>query len=324
MDSAVYSKILGTGSYVPKNIVTNFDLEEKLDTSDDWITQRTGIKQRHIIDPENESTVIMAREAGLEALRNAGLSPEDLDMIIVATCTPDKVFPSTSCLLQKEFGIRGCAAMDVDAACSGFVYALSTADAYIKSKKAKYILVVGSESMSRLLDWTDRSSCVLFGDGAGACILGPSNEPGIISTHLHADGNHDEILQASYNYHDKAAKSPIDRIHMAGREVFKIAVNTLGSIVTETIDKNGYSYEDIDWLVPHQANIRIIQAMAKKLKMTTDKVIITVDKHANTSGASIPLALHTAVSDGRIKRGDMLLLEAFGAGLTWGSALIKY
>ena len=324
MDSALYSKILGTGSYVPKKVVTNVDLETSLDTTDEWITQRTGIRQRHFIDPNTESTVVMAREAGLEALSNASLSPQDLDMIIVATCTPDKVFPSTACLLQKEFSIRGCAALDVDAACSGFVYALSTADAYIKSKKAKYILVVGSECMSRLLDWNDRSSCVLFGDGAGACVLGPDTKEGIISTHLHADGNYDDILQASYNYYNPNNKAPIDHIHMSGKEVFKLAVNTLGSIVTETIDKNGFTAEDIDWLVPHQTNIRIIQAMAKKLKMTTEKVIITVDKHANTSGASIPLALHEAVSDGRIKRGDLLLLEAFGAGLTWGSALIRY
>ena len=324
MSSELFSRILGTGSYVPQKIVTNFDLEKSLDTTDEWITQRTGIKQRHLIDPQFESTVYMAKQSGQMALDNAGIKASDLDMIIVATCTPDKVFPSTACLLQKEFGIKGCAALDVDAACSGFVYALSTADAYIKSKKAKYILVVGSESMSRLLDWNDRSSCVLFGDGSGAVVVGPDSKAGIISTHLHADGNNDEILQASYNYYNTELKEPIDKIHMAGKEVFKIAVNTLGSIVSETIDKNGFSADEIDWLVPHQANIRIIQAMAKKLKMTTEKVIITVDKHANTSGASIPLALHDAVADGRIKRDDLLLLEAFGAGLTWGSALIRY
>jgi len=295
--------------------MTNADLEKIVDTSDQWITERTGIRKRHIV-AENETTCDLAEHAARNALQAADVKPADIDLIIVATTTPDRVFPSTACLLQNRLGIHnGTAAFDLQAVCTGFVYALGVADKFIRSGSATRALVVGVDSLSRIIDWTDRSTCVLFGDGAGAVIVEASDSPGILSTHLHADGQYNELLQVPEG----------DRyIHMQGNEVFKVAVNTLGRIVDETLRANKLKKDDIDWLVPHQANIRIIAATARKLKMPMDRVVVTVDKHGNTSAASIPLALDTAVRDGRIKRGETLLLEAFGGGFTWGSALLTY
>jgi len=309
-----YSRITGTGSYLPEKVVTNADLEKIVDTTDQWIKDRTGIHKRHIV-AESETTCDLAEKASIQAIDAAGINAEQIDLIIVATTTPDRIFPSTACLLQQRLGIHGCAAFDVQAVCTGFVYALGIADKFIRSGSHKCALVIGGDSLSRIIDWTDRSTCVLFGDGAGAVILEVSTKPGVLSTHLHADGQYNELLQV-----------PADSqyIHMQGNEVFKVAVNTLGRIVDETLAANNLQKKDVDWLVPHQANIRIITATARKLKMPMDRVVVTVDEHGNTSAASIPLALDTAVRDGRIKRGETLLLEAFGGGFTWGSALLKF
>jgi len=321
----IYSKITGTGSYLPEKILTNHDLEKMVDTSDEWITERTGIKKRHIVD-DTQTTCDLAEQAARAAMQAANVSKDDIDLIIVATTTPDRVFPSTACLLQERLDIHGCAAFDIQAVCTGFVYALGVADKFIKTEGAKCALVVGAETLSRVLDWTDRSTCVLFGDGAGAVVLQPSTEPGILSTHLHADGAYKELLTVpagiSENY-DVLSRGEA-KVTMQGNEVFKMAVNTLGRIVDETLAKNKLRKSDINWLVPHQANIRIIAATAKKLKMNMDHVVVTVDEHGNTSAASIPLALDVAVRDGRIQRGETILLEAFGGGFTWGSALLKY
>ena len=305
--------------------MTNADLEEIVDTTDEWITTRTGIKERHIA-AVHESTVDLAEQAARNAMDAAGVTAEDIDLIVVATTTPDQVFPSTACLLQGRLDNHGAAAFDVQAVCTGFVYALGVADKFIKSGTHKTALVVGAETMSRIVDWTDRTTCVLFGDGAGAVVIQASDEPGILSTHLHADGQYRDLLQVqagvAQNYeHVQDGRAFVE---MKGNEVFKMAVNTLGRIVDETLAANDLKKKDIDWLVPHQANIRIINATAKKLKMNMDHVVVTVDKHGNTSGASVPLALDAAVRDGRIQRGDTLLLEAFGGGFTWGSALVKY
>jgi len=310
----IFSRISGTGSYLPERVMTNFDLEKMVDTSDQWITERTGIRKRHIV-AEHENTCDLCEQAARRALAAADLEPQQIDLIIVATTTPDRTFPSTACLLQQRLGIHGPAAFDIQAVCTGFVYALGIADKFIRSGSVKRALVVGADSLSRIIDWTDRTTCVLFGDGAGAVVLEASDEPGILSTHLHADGKYNELLQV-----------PADSqyIHMQGNEVFKVAVNTLGRIVDETLDANNMHKDDIDWLVPHQANIRIIAATARKLKMPMERVVVTVDEHGNTSAASIPLALDTAVRDGRIQRGETLLLEAFGGGFTWGSALMKF
>jgi len=320
-----YSRITGTGSYLPEKVLTNHDLEKMVDTSDEWITDRTGIKKRHIVN-EDQTTCDLAEQAAIAAMQAAGVTKDDIDLIIVATTTPDRVFPSTACLLQERLDIHGCAAFDIQAVCTGFVYALGVADKFVTTGSAKCALVVGAETLSRVLDWTDRSTCVLFGDGAGAVVLQASVEPGILSTHLHADGAYKELLTVpagiSENYQVLARGEA--KVMMQGNEVFKMAVNTLGRIVDETLAKNKLKKSDIDWLVPHQANIRIISATAKKLKMNMDHVVVTVDEHGNTSAASIPLALDVAVRDGRIKRGETLLLEAFGGGFTWGSALLKY
>ena len=321
----IYSRITGTGGYLPENITTNADLEKLVDTSDEWIQDRTGIRQRHIA-AENESTCDLAEHAARNAIEAAGIDTSDIDLIIVATTTPDKIFPSTACLLQQRLDIHGPAAFDIQAVCTGFVYALSIADKFIKSGSAKCALVVGADTLSRIIDWTDRSTCVLFGDGAGAVILRASNEPGILSTHLHADGKYNELLMVPEGISqgfDKV-KDGTAYIHMQGNEVFKVAVNTLGRIVDETLAANKLEKKDIDWLVPHQANTRIISATAKKLKMPMERVVLTVPEHGNTSAASIPLALDVAVKDGRIKAGDTVLLEAFGGGFTWGSALLKF
>ena len=320
-----YSRIIGTGGYLPENVVTNKDLEKIVDTSDQWIRERTGIRQRHIAI-DGETTCDLAEQASLRAMEAAGKKPEDIDLIILATTTPDQVFPSTACLLQSRLGIHGCAAFDIQAVCTGFVYAMGVADNFIKAGSAKCALVVGAETFSRILNWEDRTTCVLFGDGAGAVVLEASDEPGILSTHLHADGDYATMLHVpdgvSKGY-DKVRDSAAF-VEMSGNEVFKMAVNTLGRIVDETLEKNNLQKSDIDWLIPHQANIRIINATARKLRMSTDNVVVTVEDHGNTSAASVPLAFDVAVRDGRIKRGETLLMEAFGGGFTWGSVLVKY
>ncbi len=319
-----YARIIGTGSYLPEKILTNADLEKMVDTSDQWITERTGIKKRHIVD--GETTCDLAEKASRQAIESAGLCNGDIDLIIVATTTPDRIFPSTACLLQDRLDIHGCPAFDVQAVCTGFVYALGLAEMFIKTGKARHALVVGAETLSNIVDWTDRGTCVLFGDGAGAVVLSVSDEPGILSTHLHADGQFKELLTvpAGLSENTEILKSGGAFMEMKGNEVFKVAVNTLGRIVDETLEANNMQKSDVDWLVPHQANIRIITATAKKLNMSMDNVVVTVHEHGNTSAASIPMALDIAVRDGRIKKGETLLLEAFGGGFTWGSALLKY
>jgi 3-oxoacyl-[acyl-carrier-protein] synthase-3 len=320
-----YSRITGTGGYLPEKVLSNHDLEKIMDTSDDWIRDRTGISKRHIAAGD-ETTCDLAEIAATRAMEAAGKSPRQIDLIVVATTTPDRVFPSTACLLQQRLDIHGTAAFDIQAVCTGFVYALGVADKFIKTGAAKCALVVGAETLSRIVNWNDRSTAILFGDGAGAVVLEASDEPGILSTHLHADGAYEHLLSVpsgiSQGYeHVQAGEA---YIQMQGNEVFKMAVNTLGRIVDETLAANNMSKSDVNWLIPHQANIRIIQATAKKLKMDMDHVVVTVDEHGNTSAASVPLALDTAIRDGRIQRGEILLMEAFGGGFTWGSALIRY
>lgn len=321
----LYSRIAGTGGYLPERIMENSELEKMVDTSDEWIKSRTGIHKRHIA-AENETTCDLAEHASRLAMEAASVTTDDIDLIIVATTTPDLVFPSTACLLQERLGVSGSAAFDIQAVCTGFIYALSIADKFIKTGAATKALVVGAETLSNIIDWTDRDTCVLFGDGAGAVVLEASEQPGIISTFLHADGRHKDLLKvpAGISTDYASVRDGTAYLQMQGNEVFKMAVNTLGRIVDETLAANNLDKKDIDWLVPHQANTRIITATAKKLDMSMDKVILTVDQHGNTSAASVPLALDVAVRDGRIQRGDKLLLEAFGGGFTWGSALIDY
>lgn len=318
----IYSRIAGTGSYLPEKVLTNADLEKMVETSDEWIRERTGIHKRHVA-VEGETTLDLAEAAARNALDAAGVTAADIDLVIIATTTPDKIFPSTACLLQKRLGIHGSAAFDVQAVCSGFVYALSIADKFIRTGSAKRALVIGAETLSRITNWQDRTTCVLFGDGAGAVVLEASDKPGILSTHLHADGEYDELLHVPGGVSRGNAGGRMF-MEMQGNEVFKVAVRTLGRIVDETLEANNMQKGDIDWLVPHQANIRIITATAKKLDMSMDKVVVTVHEHGNTSAASIPLALDVAVRDGRIKRGETVLLEAFGGGFTWGSVLLKF
>jgi 3-oxoacyl-[acyl-carrier-protein] synthase-3 len=320
-----YSRIIGTGGYLPEKVLTNHDIEKMVDTSDQWIFERTGIKKRHIA-AENETTCDLAEHAARQAIDAAGINTTDIDLIIVATTTADRVFPSTACLLQQRLGIHGCAAFDIQAVCTGFVYALGVADKFIRSGSHQCALVIGAETLSRIIDWTDRGTCILFGDGAGAVVLNASDEPGILSTHLHADGEYKDLLSTTGGISEGFTNDVDGSVHitMQGNEVFKMAVNTLGRIVDETLAANNMQKSDIDWLVPHQANIRIINATAKKLKMSMDHVVITVQEHGNTSAASVPMALNEAVRDGRIKRGETVLLEAFGGGFTWGSALLKY
>ena len=319
-----YSRVIGTGGYLPEEIRTNEQISETVDTSDNWIYERTGIKSRHIAG-SNETAASMAEIAARQAIEAADCDPETIDLIIVATGTPDHVYPSTGCLLQQRLGIKNAAAFDVQAACSGSIFALSIADQYIKSGAANKVLIVGSEICSRIVDWTDRGTCILFGDGAGAILLGASDEAGVLSTHIHSDGEYKDLL---YCPNPQAAtdnnKHEAGYISMRGNEVFKVAVNTLGRIVDDTLEANNMDKSDIDWLVPHQANIRIIAATAKKLKMSMDQVIVTLENQGNTSSASVLLAFNEGVRDGRIKRNQVVLLEAFGAGFTWGSALIKY
>ena len=316
----MYSKIIGTGHYLPENVVTNYDLEKKIETNHDWIVERTGIHQRYIAS-EGETATSFGANAARSALENAGIAATDIDLIIVATSTPDKVYPSTATLIQAELGNQGAPAFDVTAACSGFIYALSVADNFIKAGSAKRALIIGTEVYSRLLDWNDRATCVLFGDGAAAIVLEASDEPGVLSTHIHSDGRHADLLRVDRPYVDDVDGNPY--VQMKGSEVFKHAVSKLHEIVAETLTQNNIDAEQVDWLIPHQANLRIINATAKKMGLDSSKIIITVDQHANTSAASIPLALDAARRDGRVKEGQLILLEAFGGGFTWGSALIR-
>jgi len=320
--SNTYSRIVGTGSYLPEKVLTNRDLELAVDTTDEWIYTRTGIRQRHIA-ADGEKTSDLALEASRSALHAAGIAAGDLDLIVMATTTPDMVFPSTACLLQAKLGVRNCPAFDVQAVCSGFVYGLSTADSFMRSGQYRNALVVGAEIYSRILDWSDRSTCVLFGDGAGAVVLRRDRTPGILSSHLHADGSYANQLSVPGTVcGGKVSGRPL--LQMDGAGVFKFAVKALDDLVEETLAANGMRKSDIDWLVPHQANIRIIQASAKKLGLSMEKVVVTVDRHANTSAASIPLALDEAARDGRIRAGQHVLLEAVGGGFTWGAVLVKW
>jgi 3-oxoacyl-[acyl-carrier-protein] synthase-3 len=311
-DDLKYSKIIGTGSYLPAKTLTNYDLEKMVDTSHDWIVTRSGIVERHFA-ADDERTSDLALHASRKAIEAAGIQADEIDMIIVATTSPDMPFPSTACILQDKLGIRnGGPAFDMQAVCGGFVFALNTADMYIRGGQAKTVLVVGAEVLSRMLDWNDRTTAVLFGDGAGAVILRASDKPGIVASRLHADGQHRHMLKAD------------PMIVMDGKAVFKFAVNMLSEVVEEVLEEQKMVGTDIDWLVPHQANIRIIEATAKKLGLEMDNVVLTVAQHGNTSAASIPLALDVAVRDGRIKAGQNILMEAIGGGFTWGAILIKW
>lgn len=323
----IYSRIIGTGSHLPKKVVTNHDLEKILDTDDQWIRDRTGIRERRISSAE-EPTTVLAENACRKALEAADVDPGEIDLLVMGTTTPDLIFPSSACLIQKKLGLPDCGAMDVNAACSGFIYALSIADKFIRCGDAKKVLVCGAETLSSLINWNKRETAVIFGDGAGAVVLEASAEPGILSTHIHANGNYADLLNTEVGV-SRGFKGLEDNdgkaeLMMKGNEVFKVAVRTLGKIVDETLKANNMDKSELDWLIPHQANLRIISATARKLDMNMEQVVITVDRHGNTSAASVPLAMDEAVRDGRIKRGDMLLLEAFGGGFTWGSALIKY
>ena len=320
----MYSRIESIGSFLPEKIITNEDLEQRVDTSDEWISTRTGIEQRHIAD-DSQATSDLALEASLDAIKKAEINPKEIDLIIVGTCTPDVATPNVGVLIQKELGLKSCPAFSIEAACSGFIYALNIANKFIISGESKCALVVGAETLSRITDWNDRNTCVLFADGGGAAILKPSETPGILYSDIGADGAYSDLLYVPYG----TSRKPLSEkdndyfLHMKGNEVFKVAVKKLESIAVDAIKRNNLTVEKIDWFIPHQANIRIIQAVAKRLKMPMDKVIVTLDKHGNTSAASIPLALDTAISDGRIKKGDTILLQSFGAGFTWGTALIN-
>jgi len=324
---STFARITGTGSYLPEKVLSNKDLEAMVNTSDQWIRERTGIVKRHVA-VDGQTTCDLAEQSARRAIEAAGKTPNDIDLIILATTTPDKIFPSTACLVQQRLDIHGCAAFDIQAVCTGFVYALSVAEKFVMTGAARCALVIGAETFSRIIDWTDRGTCVLFGDGAGAVVLEASDAPGILSSHLHADGAYENLLHVpggvSLGFDVPVADGDPHFTHMRGNEVFKMAVNTLGRIVDETLHANSMKKSDIDWLVPHQANIRIINATARKLNMSMDKVVVTVDQHGNTSAASVPLALDTAVRDGRIQRDEVLLLEAFGGGFTWGSVLLKF
>jgi len=318
----IYSKVIGTGSYLPSKVLTNADLEKMVDTSHEWIYSRSGIAERRIA-AEGERTSDLALEASRRAIEAAGISADEIDLIIVATTTPDQVFPSTACILQDKLGTKSGAAFDVQAVCAGFIYALTTADMYIRSGKVRNALVVGAETLSRLLDWKDRTTCVLFGDGAGAMVLQASDEPGIINTRLRADGSQRGLLEAP-GYIGNGAIQGNPYIHMDGQGVFKFAVKVLSEVVDEVLDGTGVAPSDIDWLIPHQANIRIMEATTKKLGLARDRLVVTVDRHGNTSAASIPLAVDTAVRDGRVQPGQHILLEGVGGGFTWGAALIRW
>ena len=314
-----YAAIAGTGSRLPARVLTNEELAATVDTSDRWIRERTGIRRRHIAGA-GETVASLGADAAAAALEAAGTAAAEVDLIVLATTTPDQVFPSTACQIQKRLGARDCPAYDLQAVCSGFVYALDAARRYLATGGGDTALVIGAEVLSRIVDWNDRGTCVLFGDGAGAVVLRRAAAPGILSTHLHADGRYDRLLQVP----PAAPGAPGPYIEMQGNEVFRMAVTTLGRIVDETLAANDLRREHVDWLVPHQANHRIIAATARKLGLPLERVVVTVDRHGNTSAASVPLALDVAVRDGRIRRGDVLMLEAFGGGFTWGSALVRY
>ncbi len=317
----IYSRIAGTGSYLPEEILTNEDLAKRVETTDEWITKRVGIRNRHVIGDSGDTTTSMAVEAARRAIEAAGLVPNDIELIVVGTATPDYYFPSTACTVQKELGISSeCPAFDLNAACSGFIYSLSVADRFVKTGM-KNVLVIGVDSLTQMVDWTDRSTCVLFGDGAGAVVLQASEEPGIMNTILHADGSQNMAIcsKSAIWFPDEPIK-----LTMQGNEVFRSAVTKLGEVVEETLAAEGLDKTAIDWLIPHQANLRIIQAMAKRLNLPMEQVVLTIENHGNTSAASVPLALDHAVRTGQVKRGQTLLLEAFGAGLSWGAALVIY
>ena len=317
----IYSRIAGTGSYLPKKIITNQDLEKMVDTTDEWIRTRTGIERRHLA-ADGETTVDLAEHAARRALDAAGVAPAEVDFIAFGTTTPDLIFPNCGTLLQQRLGCRGVPAFSLETACAGFMYALSIADKYVRCGEARRALVIGAETLSRITDWSDRATAVLFADGAGAVVLEPAATPGVLSTHLHSDGEYKDMLYCGSGVSKGFA--PKIAISMTGSEVFKVAVTKLGQVVDETLAANGLERGALDWLVPHQANIRIIQATARKLEIPMERVIVTVQDHGNTSAASVPLALDVAVRDGRIRRGELLLLEAFGGGFTWGSALVRY
>ena len=321
-----FARIAGTGSYLPEKVLTNDDLAKFVDTSDEWIASRTGIRERHLA-AEGETTGDLAYQAAIRAMEAAGVDASELDLIVLGTTTPDLIFPSTACLLQARLGANGCPAFDVNAACSGFVYALSVADKFIRSGTVRTALVVGAETLTRMLDWNDRSTCVLFGDGAGAVVLKADDDTGILSTHLHADGAKKELLWnpvgVSVGFKPGEDNAGV-KVLMTGNEVFKHAVKALDSVVEETLAANGLDRHEIDWLIPHQANLRIIEATAKRLDLPMERVIVTVDRHGNTSSGSVPLALDEAVRSGKVQRGQLVLLEAFGGGFTWGSALLRY
>jgi 3-oxoacyl-[acyl-carrier-protein] synthase-3 len=317
----MYSRIAATGKYLPERVLTNADLEKMVETTDEWIKTRTGIEFRHIA-ADNEYTSDLAYKAGLAALENAGLTAGDIDLVLVGTTTPDLIFPNVACLVQEKLGIKSCPAFSVEAACSGFLYGLVIADQFVRLGQARRALVIGAETMSRIIDWTDRETCVLFGDGAGAVILEASESPGIMFSTLGADGRYRDLLYASSGVSLRQREGAA--LRMKGNEVFKVAVRTLENLVDEVVEKNNLEKGQIDWLIPHQANIRIIAATAKRLDLPMERVILTVREHGNTSAASVPMALDTAIRDGRVKRGDLLLLEAFGGGFTWGASLIRY
>ncbi|HEX2667893.1 MAG TPA: beta-ketoacyl-ACP synthase III [Gammaproteobacteria bacterium] len=321
----IYARIAGTGRCLPDRVMTNADLEKIVETTDEWIRSRTGIERRHIV-ADDETNLDLCERASRKAMEMAGVTAADIDLVIVGTTTPDQVFPNMGCLLQRRLGIHGPMAFGLEAACTGFMYALTIADKFIRSGASKRALVVGAETLSRMVDWKDRNTCVLFGDGAGAVVLEASDEPGILSTHVHADGQYADLLY----FPSGVSKKPEDfharrdYIQMKGNEVFKVAVTKLGEVAQEALDANNLKGDDLDWLVPHQANLRIIEGTAKKLKLPMERVILTLQDHGNTSSASVPMALDVAVRDGRIKRGQKLLLEAFGGGFTWAAALVRF
>ncbi len=317
---SLYTRIIGTGAFLPEQVLTNQELEVMLDTSDEWIRERTGIRERHIV-AEGECCSRLAEVASRRALADADIDPATIDFIVVATTTPDQVFPSAACFLQQRLGIRDCCAFDIVAGCTGFIYALGVVDQFIRTGSIRRALVVGAEILSYIVDWQDRDTAVLFGDGAGAVVVEAGPEPGILSSHLHADGTYTDILQVPGGVGDRK-RDPY--IEMRGNELFKVAVTTLSDVVEETLRANDMQNSELDWLVPHQANLRILQAVARRLKLPLDRVVVTVDEHANTSSASIPLAFDVAVRDGRIRRGETVLMEAFGGGITWGSVLLVY
>lgn len=319
-----YSRIAGTGRYLPERILTNFDLEKLVDTSDEWIRTRTGVERRHLV-AEDQTTSDMCVEAAKKAIDDAGVDVSEIDLVITGTTSPDFIFPNVSTLVQHRLGIPACPAFSLEAACTGFIYALTTADKFIRAGDTQCALVMGAECISKLTDWTDRNTCVLFGDGAGAAIVKPSAEPGLIACHLGADGQYKDLLYYPFGPSKDLAKAGTKEgaIRMTGREVFKVAVNTLGGIAAETLEKAGIDKNELDWLIPHQANIRIIQATAKRLGLPMEKVIVTVQDHGNTSAASVPMALDVGIRDGRVKKGQLVLMEAFGGGFTWGSVLMR-